>query len=327
MMNEPLRAGVIGVGSMGQNHARAYAELGTTSLEAVFDVDTARAEAVAARHGTVALEMDDFLAAVDIASIAVPTAFHYEMARQCIEAGVHVLVEKPFVDNVEEGRELIRLAEEHGVVLQVGHIERFNPIVAAIQELVEDLDVIAVTAERLGPPPKREIDDTAVMDLMIHDLDIVLDLLEGDVVSIGAAGTADGRYGTATLSFDTGTVANLTASRITQEKVRQLTISAEDCRVKVDYINQTAEIHRASTPEYVKESGTVSYHHESIVEQLTVERHEPLKEELRCFAKAAQTGSEPEVTGADGLRVVELAHEINTLAYSDKRKLATANSD
>ncbi|MCL7416888.1 MAG: Gfo/Idh/MocA family oxidoreductase [Halalkalicoccus sp.] len=309
----PIRAGVIGVGSMGQNHARVYRELPETQLVGVQDVDTEQAQSVADAFGSTAMEMDDLLDSVDIVSIAVPTQFHYDTAREVIDAGVNALVEKPFVEDLADGRTLIELAEERGVVLQVGHIERFNPAVLTLQDLLEDIDIIAMEARRLGPPVERDIADTAVMDLMIHDIDILLSILDEDVEDVYAAGTRGSDYATATIQTPSGRIGQLTASRVTQQKVRELTITGENCHVTVDYIDQSIEITRQSLPEYVKQEG-FRYRHENIVEQVLVERREPLKNELSAFAEAARTGSEPVVTGEDGLRALSLAREIDGLA-------------
>jgi predicted dehydrogenase len=313
-VSETKRVGVIGVGSMGQNHARVYRSLPDVELVGVYDADMSRAATIAEEYDTEALELGDLLDAVDAVSIAVPTQYHYDAARECIDAGVHVLVEKPFVEDPADGRALVDFAADRDVVLQVGHIERFNPAVRTLMEIVEDLDIIAVTTERLGPPLDREIEDSAVMDLMIHDLDIVLALVDDDLVSADAVGAREARYAAATLQFASGVVAELTASRVTQEKVRRLTISAEEARVKVDYIDQTIEIHRQSAPEYVKGDGDVRYRHENVVERVTVDRGEPLRNELTAFVEAARTGAEPVVSGEDGLRVLELTRRLDELA-------------
>lgn len=310
----PLRAGVVGVGTMGQNHARVYRELPETTLHGVYDADRARAEQVAETYGTSVMSMTDLLDSVDVVSVAVPTEYHYETVRECIDAGVHVLVEKPFVSDPENGRRLIDFAEERGVTIQVGHIERFNPATRKLMEIAEDLDIIAVDARRLGPPVDRQIDDTAVMDLMIHDLDIVTALVDDRVASIDAIGNEDVRYAAANIQFDSGVVAQLTASRVTQEKERQLSLSAKTCRVKVDYIEQTIEIHRQSLPEYVEEDGDVTYRHENIVERVSVEKREPLKNEISAFVQAVADGTEPVVTAEDGLRALRLTRTIDDLA-------------
>ncbi|WP_148414101.1 Gfo/Idh/MocA family protein [Haloferax sp. KTX1] len=329
MTDEPVRAGVIGVGSMGQNHVRVYDELGDTELVGVYDVDDDRAASVADDYGTTARSMDDLLDEADVVSVVVPTQFHYENAKRALESDVHVLVEKPFVEDPANGQELIDIADERDLALQVGHIERFNPAVRTLRDLVDDLDIHAVSTERLGPPIDRAIDDTVVMDLMIHDLDIVLDIVDGAVDSYDAAGTPDCRYANANLTFDSGVAASLTTSRVTQEKVRGLTISAADCRVKVDYIDQSIEIHRSSVPTYIDDESLVRHRHENFVETLAVEQVEPLKSELRSFANAARTGSDPVVDGEQGLRVLKLTKALDEAAQAEGGKdgSLTPNAD
>ncbi|WP_122088973.1 Gfo/Idh/MocA family protein [Halalkalicoccus subterraneus] len=309
----PVRVGVIGVGSMGQNHVRVYRELPETELVGIHDVDMEQARSVAEAFGTDALDMTDLLESVDAVSISVPTQFHYDTARECIEAGVNVLVEKPLVEDLADGRALIDFADERDVVLQVGHIERFNPAVMTLMELLDDMEIIAIEARRLGPPLDREIDDTAVMDLMIHDLDIVLSIFGEEAEEVHAVGARDTNYATATIQTPSGRIGQFTASRVTQQKVRELTITADKCRVVVDYIDQSIEITRQSLPEYVDQEG-FRYRHENVVEQVLVERREPLKNELSAFAESVRTGTEPVVTGEDGLRALSLAREIDGLA-------------
>jgi predicted dehydrogenase len=328
MSDSPVRAGVIGVGSMGENHARVYRDLEATELTGVFDVDGEAAAAVADSHDTRALEFDELLDAVDVASIAVPTSFHYDVATSCIREGVDILVEKPFVADAEEGRELIERAEANDVTIQVGHVERFNPAVSAVRDLVDDDDIISVSARRLGPPPERDIEDTAVMDLMIHDVDVVLDLIDDELWTYDAVSAADGRHATASLAFDSGVVGRLTASRVTQEKVRELVITARDRRVKVDYIDQTVEIHRSSTPEFLEGEGDVHYRHENVVERVTVDREEPLKNELRAFVEAASAGTTPVVTAEDGLTVLQVTRALDrAAATTEEGRLADVEAD
>ena len=322
-----LKVGVIGVGSMGQHHARIYDNLPGAELVGVFDADSERAEEIAAKHDTVAMGMDELLAATTAVSVAVPTRFHFDIAKQCFEQGVSPLIEKPVVGDVETGEELQQLAERAGVSVQVGHVERFNPAIRVVQDIVEDLNVLAVSAERLGPPPNRTIDDSAVIDLMIHDLDIVLSLVDDEPESVMSAGVRSNRYGTATIDFESETVATLTASRLTQRKVRKLEITAEECVVEVDYIDQTVEIHRQSMPSYVEEDEGVRYRHESIIERPTVPSAEPLKSELESFLDAVQTGSTPEVSLEDGLRALELARTIEEEALDEPTSKAPAESD
>lgn len=320
--DEPTPVGVIGVGSMGQNHARVYRELPGAQLVGVHDADRSRAADVAAEYGTTGREMGELLARCAAVSVAVPTRYHYETVRECIDAGVDVLVEKPFVADPEAGRRLVEFADERDVVLQVGHVERFNPAVQSLLELAADLEVHAVDAHRLGPPVDRQIEESVVRDLMIHDVDVLLALLGGEVAHVDAVGTSGGEYASANLRFDSGVVGQLTASRLTQEKVRRLTLSATDCRVTVDYIDQSIEISRQSAPEYVREDGGVTYRHESVRERVSAEQREPLKAELDAFLDAARTGAEPVVTGEDGLRALELTRHIDRLATDERAEPA-----
>lgn len=320
MVANKITAGVIGVGAMGQHHARVYNELCGCDLVGVADADEARATEVAEEYSTTSVGTEALIEQADAVTIAVPTPAHYELATRCLEAGTHMLVEKPFVKDERKGRELIDRGEAAGVTLQVGHIERFNPVTDTLQEIVPELEVLAVKAERLGPQPDRQIADSAVTDLMIHDVDIIRTLLDAPVTEVAAMGNAGGRYATASLAFENDVVARLTASRVTQRKVRELTITAEECYVTVDYIDQSVQIHRQSAPEFVDEDGGMRYRHESIVENPAVDTGEPLKFELRSFLDAVRHGREPRVTGEDGLAALELVQEINTKAFDAPHK-------
>jgi|AntRauTorcE11898_2_1112593.scaffolds.fasta_scaffold00160_17 predicted dehydrogenase len=304
--------GVVGVGAMGKNHARVYSELPDATLVGIADADVDRAEAVADDFGTTAYAVDELIDRVDAVSVAVPTEYHADVAGACIDAGVHVLVEKPFVDSPEVGRELVDRAEAAGVTLQVGHIERFNPAITELSRIVEDISPIAIDARRLGPPTddERSLDDDVVRDLMIHDLDVVRSLVGGEVVEINAICTDDGQHANSQLRFDDGTVVTLTASRVTQKKVRDLTITAEQCYVELDYLMQDLEIHRQSRPEYMKVEGNVRYQHEGITERPMIQSGEPLRFELESFVASVANGTPPRVTGADGIRAVELADAV-----------------
>ena len=303
--------GVIGVGSMGKHHARVYSALDSVNLIGVTDADEERADEVATQHGTDTWSSDSLIEAVDAVSIAVPTEYHYEIALKCLQNGVDVLIEKPFVRNLSEGTELIRLAESNDAVLQVGHIERFNPAVLALDDILQDRSIVALNAERLGPPLQRDIRDSAVLDLMIHDIDIVCSLAGNSPTSIVGAGVRNNRHATATLTFECDIIAELTASRLTQKKIRKLDIVAEECLIRVDYIDRSIEIHRASTPEFIQKDENIRYRHESIVERPMVDSTEPLWNELSSFVEAIRERSQPAVTGEDGLEAVHIAQQID----------------
>ena len=314
---ERLSAGVIGVGSMGQHHARVYSELPGVELAGVTDVDETQAETVAADYGTESMTRSDLLDAADVVSIAVPTPFHYEAVSECIERDVDVLVEKPFVDDIAEGRELAKRARDAGVLLQVGFIERFNPATRVLADIVPDLDIVAIDIDRLGPPVDRGGEDSVVMDLMVHDIDILLSLVDSEIESLSSAARDEG-HATVQFQFENASIATLTASQLTQQKVRQLSVTAISCRVNVDFISQTVEIHRHSVPEYIESNGDIRYRHESVVERPIVENGEPLKAELESFVTAARERTDPVVTAEDALRVLEIATQIEEQALSTK---------
>jgi len=311
MSENSIRAGVIGVGSMGQHHVRVYEELDAVDLVGIADADAEKASEVAAEYETRAVEVQDLVEDVDAVSIAVPTPYHYETAMTCIEHGVHVLIEKPIAASKSEGEELLEAAEANNVLIQVGHIERFNPAVRALDKVVDREDIVAIHAERLGPPPEREIHDNAVIDLMIHDADIVLSLAGHEPIAVQSAGTRENRYATATLQFESGIVATLTASRLTQRKVRKLQITTEENFIEVDYLNKTVDIHRRSAPEFVKGESGMQYRHESVIERPQIDNSEPLKAELSEFVESVRSGTTPRVNGEDSIRALKLVTEID----------------
>lgn len=314
-------AGVIGVGAMGANHARVYSELQDVNLVGVADADSEQAQSVADEYGAAVMDRADLLSAVDVVSIAVPTELHYELGVEAVEAGVDLLIEKPYVDEYQRGVDLASKAEAAGVTLQVGHIERFNPAVRVVTDLAPELDIISVDVRRLGPPVDRGGSDSVVFDLMVHDLDILLSLVDSDVKEISANGR-DKRHVSAQLTFDNGTIGDLTASRLTQQKVRTLGITAMECQVNVDFIDQSVEIHRQSLPEYIQQNGDVRYRQESVIERPMVKNGEPLKAELRSFVDAARNGTEPVVTAEDGLRVLELAERVEHEALAESPEVS-----
>ena len=304
------RAGVIGVGVMGENHARVYSESRGVTLAGVSDIDDELARTVADEYGTVALDRDRLLERCDVVSVAVPTVHHYEAVLACIDAGVHVLVEKPITLDPDRARELTARAADAGVVLQVGHVERFNPAVRTAASLIEDLDVIAVEAKRLGPPVDRTGLDPVTLDLMIHDVDVVQSLLGGEPTDVAATGTADGSHATAILAFD-DVLATITASRVSQRKVRTLTVTATDCLLEIDYLDQSVLLYRDSFPEYVSDDRGSHFRHESVIERPEVKNREPLRAEIESFVDAVRTDSTPLVTGGDGLSALETVTTID----------------
>ena len=297
---------------MGRHHARVYAESPNAELVGVSDVDEENAAAVATEYGTRAMSTGALLDAVDAVSVAVPSRYHRPIASEALDAGVHALVEKPLATTTADAAALVDAANAAGVILQVGHIERFNPAVRTVSEFVDDLDLIAVDARRLGPPVEdgRDVGDGVVLDLMIHDLDVLLSLVGSPVADVTAAGSPDDQYVAATLGFENDVVGSLTASRVTQRKVRELTLTARECIVTVDYIDRSVTIHRRTRPEFLVNDGDLRYRSEQVVERPTVDNGEPLKKELDAFLDAVQNGTEPVVSGQDGVNALSLAHRV-----------------
>ncbi|WP_255192406.1 Gfo/Idh/MocA family protein [Natronobeatus ordinarius] len=325
--DDSIDVGVIGVGSMGRHHARVYSELPNANLVGVFDVDDDQAQTVAAKHGVEAMDLDALLGAVDAVSVVVPTQYHYDMAMQCLDANVGTFIEKPVLGDLERADDLLSRVRLADVPVQIGHIERFNPAVTALAEIVDELSIVSIRAQRLGPPPGREIDDSAVLDLMIHDIDVVCSLLDSVPSSVKSVGVDENRHASALLEFDSGVMASLTASRKTQRKVRTLEITAEECFVELDYIDQSIEIHRNSIPEYVERNGDVRFKHESIVEKPRVANDEPLRCELESFVRTVDRNGVPEVTVQDGIDALSVALEIEADALESDVAPRTVAAD
>ncbi|MFC7231564.1 Gfo/Idh/MocA family oxidoreductase [Saliphagus sp. GCM10025308] len=317
MSRKEIDVGVMGVGSMGQHHARVYSEIPNINLVGISDLDEDHASTVAQKHDAVVMDSDELLATVDAVSVVVPTQFHYEMVTTCLDADVATFVEKPVLDDLDRAEDLRSRVESVDIPVQVGHIERFNPAVTALKEIIDDLSIVSIRAQRLGPSPDREIKDSAVLDLMIHDIDIVLSIFGERPSSVTANGVKENRHAAALLGFSGDRMASLTASRKTQQKVRTLEITAEECFIELDYIDQSIEIHRNSVPEYIEKNGDVRFKHESIIERPTIQTNEPLRKELESFIEAARSNSTPEVTVQDGIDALAVALEIEEIANSE----------
>jgi predicted dehydrogenase len=303
--NEPIPVAVIGVGHLGSRHARVYASLPQARLVGVADVLPERARRVADEYRTAAVsDYRPLLPRIRAASVVVPTVNHYEIVLELLEAGVDVLVEKPIAATVAEAEGMVETARAHGGVLAVGHTERYNPAVKVLLEQASDPRFIEV--HRLGVFTPRSLDIDAVLDLMIHDLDVVATLVRSEVRSIEAIGvpvlTEKVDIANARLRFASGCVANLTASRISQTKVRKLRVWEPQQYVSVDYLNQQTLSYRLVR---TGEKGP-----EIQCEDAAIEREEPLKLELADFLGAVVARRPPRVSGADGLRALELATQI-----------------
>jgi predicted dehydrogenase len=295
-----LRVGVVGVGHIGKNHARLYAEFSDAQFTAIYDTDQARARRLAEDFGIVAAaSLEEFTEQVDAVSIATPTNTHFEIAHQLLTRGKHLLVEKPIAENTAHATELAELAAARGLVLQVGHVERFNPVLSALEKRLTNPRFIE--AHRLSPYPNRSVDIGVVLDLMIHDLEIILHLVRSPVQTIDAVGVpVMGRgedIANARLRFENGCVANITSSRISPEQMRKIRVFQENAYLSLDYQNQSGEMHRRTAEGITRE-------------EVEIEREEPLKRQLASFIECAQTGRAPKVSGFQAAAALELAVEI-----------------
>jgi predicted dehydrogenase len=310
-MNDVVRVAVIGAGIMGANHARIARQ--TVGIELVGVVDADRARARAAGAGGAALSSLDELPAVDLAVVAVPTARHADVALELIERGVHLLVEKPLAGSVADARSIVDAADAAGLILAVGHVERFNPAVIELPRLLEEPQHI--TAKRVSPYSAR-ISDGVIHDLMIHDIDIVASLAGEDAQVVAISGIARAErsenedLAVANLVFSTGLTATFETSRLSQQKVRTLEITQRDSVVIADLVRQDVTIHRMSRHEYLSGEGS-RYRQSSVIEIPFLEaRGEPLALELVHVAGSVRGGDPPMVSGAQGLRAIEIADDI-----------------
>jgi predicted dehydrogenase len=294
------RVGVVGVGHIGKNHARLYAELPAAQFTAIYDTDRALAERIAGEFGVkAAASLEEFAEQIDAASVATPTTTHFEIGRELLARGKHLLVEKPIADNTAHASELAELAAARALVLQVGHVERFNPVLGALEKRLTNPRFIE--AHRLSPYPNRSTDIGVVLDLMIHDLEIILHLVRSPVQTIDAVGVPVLSRGediaNARIRFENGCVANITSSRISPEQMRKIRVFQENAYLSLDYQNQSGEMYRRTAEGLTKEA-------------VEIEREEPLKRQLVSFIECAATGRAPRVSGFQAAAALELAVEI-----------------
>lgn len=344
---QKVRFGVIGGGSLGRHHARIYAELaaaGALHFAGVFDVDASRALGLAEHHHAKAFKsLREAIEACDALSIVTPTSTHFEVASQCLRAKRHVLVEKPMSDNAKSAHELVELAQQNDCVLQAGHVERFNPVFKYLETVATQPRFIET--HRLSPYPERSTDIGVVLDLMIHDLDVVLAFVKSPVVHVDAVGipvlSNSEDIANARLRFANGCVANLTASRVSPESMRKIRVFSAgeaqsyislDYRAQEGFIYRLAEGHEKESSIlqkllHAKDSKIVSqFAGKKIVrEPVPIAKDEPLKLELEHFASCVKARSTPVVSGESAIRALDLALEITkqAKATSDGVRLQT----
>ena len=307
MSEEKVKVGVFGAGSLGQHHVRIYGELAGVELIGFFEPDEARASEISEKLEVPAFTEFDALAdAIDAASVVVPTDLHLEVGTRLLQKGVHLLVEKPIAATSEEAHELVELAQQYGCVLQVGHIERFNPVLTSLEARLDEPKFIE--AHRLAPfpPPRpglkpRGTEVSVVLDLMIHDLEVVLHFVQSPLIDVRATGVSvlsdSEDIANARLEFANGCVANLTASRISPEPMRKIRVFYENAYVSLDFGAQEGVIHQKTATGIGRES-------------LPIRKGDALTHELTSFTDCVRLRGAPKVSGEHASRALQLADRI-----------------
>jgi predicted dehydrogenase len=317
----PIRVAVVGVGHLGSLHAKMLRDLPGAVLTGVYDADRERSARVAAEHGTRQFtDLGALLSEVDAVTVATTTSSHYEVGRQVLERGKHLFVEKPITETVEQADALCALARSHGVQIQVGHIERFNPAILSLDRY--EIRPLFVESHRLAQFNPRGTDVAVVLDLMIHDIDLILSFVRSPVKNVEASGVAvvseSIDIANARLQFENGCVANVTASRISQRKMRKMRMFQPNTYISIDFSEGMAEVFRLAgegEPDVegtlmLGELGSGARRKRILYEQPEVREVNALKHELGLFVGCAAANTEPLVTGEDGKRALEVANSI-----------------
>ncbi len=294
-MTNRIKTGVVGIGRMGEYHLANMAELIDVDFIAAVDLNKEKEETAMRYKTGFFTDYKELYGKIDAVNIAVPTKFHFQVAKDFLEQGIHVLLEKPIAPTIKEAYTLFEIANRNSCILQIGHLERFN---GAVQELAKIVDEpLIIESRRLGPYDPRVKDDSVVIDLMIHDLDIILSLIDEDVVELSAIGgkvfSEKADYAKVTLKFSSGCIASLLASRATQNKIRTMAISQKDSYVFLDFTDQDIHVHRRAQSGHTLTSDTLKYRQESIIERIFVHKENPLKLQIKNFLSRVREGFKP----------------------------------
>lgn len=297
---DKVRVGIIGVGYLGMQHARILSYLEEAELKGVADINFKKAVEIGNRHGVRYFQnYEDMLDEIDAGIVATPTSEHFSVSMNLLNHRKSVLVEKPITETVEQGERLVEEAKKNGLILQVGHLERFNPAVEAVENMISEPKFVEV--QRLGSFSARSLDIDVVLDLMIHDLDIILAMIKDDVVGIRSSGihvlSEKIDIANARLEFKSGCVATLTASRVHQGKVRKLRIFEPTSYYSIDYIDQEVKIFPLNG-------------RQADIKTLKIQKEEPLKKELKNFIECIKENKTSKVSGEEGLRALRLAYNV-----------------
>ncbi|UCE05926.1 MAG: Gfo/Idh/MocA family oxidoreductase [bacterium] len=329
-----IKLGVIGVGHLGRLHVQNYKRIADAEIVGVYDIDPERAQEVAYEFQIKAFDnLESLLEQIEAASIVVSTTNHFETTQQCLERSIHCLVEKPITSTLSEADRLLQIANEKELILQVGHIERFNPAIVALNDF--ELYPMFIESHRLASFNPRGTDVAVVLDLMIHDIDIILHLVKSRVTKIDASGVAvvtdEVDIANARLGFDNGCVANITSSRISQKKMRKMRLFQRNAYVGIDFLQKFSEIYQLVDSDNTEiqshqipiEMGQLNQHgkiKKITYERRQIEESDALKMELESFLEALRTGKRPAVSGEDGREALRVAIAITDLIKSQVKK-------
>ncbi len=314
-----LRTGVIGVGRMGQHHCRIYSNTRKTKLVGVCDINPKVGAEIARKYEVPCFEsFDQLLNFVDVVTIATPTQLHYDLAMRCLDRGVHVLIEKPFTETVGQAEDLISKAEQTGLVVQVGYIERFNPTYLELKKVIEDQELLAISFRRLSPFQNSNTDVDVVLDLMTHDLALVHDMFGGFPDKLSAHGlsvfTQTIDHAVAQLPFLPAPLLSLTASRVTENKVRAIEVITRNAFIEANLLDKNISVHRHSSGEYLNHNTTgVKYRQESIIERILVPNAEPLRMQIEHFIQCVEDHTTPAVSAQAGYEILRISQVIRDL--------------
>ena len=307
---DKLKVGVIGVGHLGKHHARIYQSLPEVELVGIADLSVPTAQKIAKKVGVpYVTDFNELLPKVDAVSLVTPTPTHYECAREILNKGKHLLIEKPITEKADQAKELVRLAEELDLIVQVGHIERFNPAIRALEKILREPRFIE--SHRLAPFQTRGTDVGVVLDLMIHDIDIVLHLVQSPLKEIQAVGvdvlTPYEDIANVRLTFENGCVANVSVSRVSYKEMRKIRIFQPDCYISLDYKKQDGILYRRVNGKIVHQP-------------IPLEKDEPLMLELKSFVECVKDHKNPLVSGEHGKRALDVGMEIVRQIQSNREK-------
>lgn len=333
---QPIRIGAIGVGNMGQHHTRVLSLLKDVELVGVSDINVERGLDIASKYRVRFFEdYRDLLPHVDAVCIAVPTYLHHAVGMDCLQAGVHVLIEKPIAASIAEAESLVNAAAESQSILQVGHIERFNPAFQELSKVLKTEQLLAIEAHRMSPYSDRANDVSVVLDLMIHDIDLLMELAAAPVVKLTASGSRACTneslnisistkprpyldYVTATIGFANGIVATLTASKVTHRKIRRIAAHCKNSMTEADFLNNEILIHRQTTANCMTDYGQVLYRQDGLIEKVYTSNIEPLHAELEHFVNCVRGGNQPSVGGEQALKALRIASLIEQMALDGR---------